>query len=134
MSWEWSHTQEAYDAAETRVFLLGKKKLIDIHAEWKAWDREQEWERLNRLWLDDEGPEPEEEIWLDVYEAARTDANKLLLVAGKTALAEYVWERMKEQATCDNGGFNAWCCPYGCGCHTVSFSELEWYEQNRVEA
>jgi len=37
-------------------------------------------------------------------------------------LADFIWEQASEYATCDNGGFNAWMCPSGCGCHCVSFS------------
>ena len=38
----------------------------------------------------------------------------------------------------DNGGFNAWMCPSGCGCHCVSFSppaepENEEFEDVELE-
>lgn len=40
----------------------------------------------------------------------------------KDAIVDDIWERASNLATCDNGGFNAWMCPFGCDCHTVSFS------------
>jgi len=35
-------------------------------------------------------------------------------------LADYIYERAETQSLAENGGHNAYCCPYGCGCHTVS--------------
>jgi hypothetical protein len=34
-----------------------------------------------------------------------------------------VWEKVKALAVCDNGGFEAWVCPYGC--HTLPFDLME---------
>ena len=36
-------------------------------------------------------------------------------------LADFIWEKMFEYATCTNGGWAAYACPYGCGCHLISF-------------
>ncbi len=34
--------------------------------------------------------------------------------------ADAIWQYASEDLrTCDNGGYNAWMCPWGC--HTVSF-------------
>ena len=54
-------------------------------------------------------------IWADRYELALLDAGPL----GPVRLASDIWERAAEYATCDNGGFNAHVCPFGC--HTVPF-------------
>jgi hypothetical protein len=40
-------------------------------------------------------------------------------------LADFIWEKASEFATCDNGGFGAWMCPHGCGPHCVSFNPPE---------
>ena len=39
----------------------------------------------------------------------------------REGIDRYIWENASEFATCDNGGFNAWLCPYGCGPHCVPF-------------
>ena len=104
MAWSWSHTAEAYDNAWQNIAELPKETLDVIYAEWKArtFDGEpdcEECERFNER----------------RYDRALRHASALSAVV----LAEVIWDNAEEQATCDNGGFNAWVCPYGC--HTVSF-------------
>ena len=56
---------------------------------------------------------------LELYEQIlESDKNKI----DSNIIAD-IWQFMKELRTCDNGGFNAYCCPYGC--HTVSFDKLD---------
>lgn len=102
MAWSWSHTTEAYQNAETNTHGLALKTLQVIWAEWKAHTSRE----------DDEAGFNEEK-----YKAA------LRLAHGKsaTALAEDIWQWASELATCTNGGFEAWLCPFGCGCHMVPF-------------
>jgi hypothetical protein len=110
MAWEWSHSADAYEYARDRLYKLSCQKLRVIWAEWQV-----------KL------AEPEEDTGWDqwdqeVYDAALKEATELTKKASyKQILADDVWDWMVDQATCDNGGFNAWCCPYGCGCHTVPF-------------
>ena len=106
MAWLWSHTAEGISSAYRNVRKLDREDLTVIFAEWKAYDIEQD---------------PDNEIC--PYSESREYDNALLLAGTLTSdiLADYIWERMEEYATCDNGGFNAWCCPYGC--HTVSFGD-----------
>jgi hypothetical protein len=99
MAWSWSHTQDAYANAYANVRKLDRKALVTIFAEWQAY-----------------GPGNETN---DFDEQAYGKAIKNSSIMSDEQLQEHVWERMSEHATCDNGGFNAWACPYGC--HTVPF-------------
>lgn len=92
MSWAWNHTEEAYENARQNVQLLAKKTLICILQEKEQAGKPPSF-RLN--WNPRNSP--------------------------KDVLADMVWQRMLSLRTCDNGGHNAWCCPYGC--HTVSFDK-----------
>lgn len=97
MAWEWSHTNEAYDNAYQQVCAQDSAWLEVVYAEWQVadgWDEER-------------------------YEAALSEA----AILTDDVLADYIWEKMSEQRTCDNGGHNAWCCPDGC--HTVPFDPVE---------
>lgn len=110
MAWSWSHTHEAYVNAENNLKALEREKLVVIFAEWRA--------SQNRK------GEYTDDFDKRRYERAlrwASDPNNI----SDEALAEFIWERASELATCDNGGFNAWMCPFGCGCHTVSFSTPE---------
>ena len=100
MAWSWSHTVEAYENARRNLGKLRKGELNVIYAEWEAHTSREE----------DEGAFDEPK-----YKAALTAARKI----PADILADAIWERAEELATCDNGGFNAWVCPFGC--HTVSF-------------
>lgn len=102
MAWEWSHTAEAYRNAELNLQDLDPAELRIIWAEWKAYDpHEFTGSKFNH----------------HKYPQALLDASPL----GPVRLASDIWRWASEQATCDNGGFNAWVCPFGCGCHKVPF-------------
>lgn len=106
MAWSWSHTQEAYVAAERNLRAMPKETLEVIFAEWRAAQGKHgvinDHDRFNER----------------KYERALAHAKKL----DAEQLADFIWERASEYATCDNGGHKAWMCPSGCGCHTVDFS------------
>lgn len=102
MAWEWSHSPEAYAAARFNLYQLERDELNTIYAEWKARQSD----------LNDSDPE-----WLTVHDHAERYAATL----GRDQVAGYIWDAMEDQRTCTNGGFDAWACPYGCGCHLVSF-------------
>ncbi len=103
MAWSWSHTQEAYDNACLNLALLDKSELDIIYGEWQAHIDESSS-------LVTGFDEKCYYIGLDI--AKHTDVNILL---------DKIWTKVKAFATCDNGGFKAWVCPYGC--HTVSFDK-----------
>ena len=98
MAWEWSHTDEAYANAYANLESQSKDWLNEVYAEWEAWGGE---EKFNSL----------------AYANALAHAKRLPL----DALVDEIWEHMFEYLTCDNGGFDAWACPFGC--HTVSFDK-----------
>lgn len=101
MAWEWSHTDEGISNALDNLAQQQTDWLAECLAEWQASrinDAGQHYLRLNR--------------W-----------DKNLAYAKRLpddTLINGIWERASELKTCDNGGFDAWMCPYGC--HTVSFS------------
>jgi len=108
MAWSWSHTSEAYDNASANLLALDHATLVEIVTEWDAY-------RPDAEDADSEG------FSIEAHTAAHAaDAYRDMC---SDSIADLIWDRMSEQATCDNGGFNAWACPYGC--HTVSFDRAE---------
>jgi hypothetical protein len=101
MAWEWSHTSEAYSNAYDNLHNSPQAWLAIAFAEWKAKEIED---------ADDDREPFGAEYELALQAAAATSDD---------VLADYIWDKASEQRTCDNGGFNAWVCPYGC--HQVSF-------------
>ena len=108
MAWSWSHAQEAYVTAEQNLRQLDKETLEIIYAEWRA--------AQGKGGVIDP-------IDADFNERKYHRALKYAQELPAETLADFIWEKASEQATCDNGGWNAWLCPYGCGCHTVSFGD-----------
>ena len=102
MAWEWSHAPEAYDDARTNLENQDHEFLAVCLAEWQGSRRNGfDWNLSNRY--------DKSLAW------AQAQTNE--------TLAELIWDRMSSEdggRTCDNGGFDAWACPYGC--HTVSFT------------
>lgn len=107
MAWEWSHSAEAYDNALGNLQMQDRSWLEVVFAEWHA------------LESDENGEPILHSFSMDQYEAALTEAQEL----GDSELVEFIWDRMSEAATCDNGGHHAWACPDGC--HTVPFNALK---------
>ena len=110
MAWSWSHTQQAYADAEDNLRNLPKETLEIIFAEWRA-------AQGKHGAIDPVSPDFNERK----YERALKHAKTL----PHDTLVDFVWEKASEFATCDNGGFDAWICPHGCGPHCVSFSRPE---------
>ncbi len=111
MSWEWSHTPEAYENAELNLAALPIETLIVIAAEWRAakQDASYNWE-LNEKKYD--------------RELQRlTDKVKNGSLSAELLAAE-IWPKAESYATCDNGGFNASMCPFDCSPHMVSFDRF----------
>jgi len=99
MAWSWSHSPEAYRDAELNLRALPVETLREIRAEWMARDDS-----------DYDGFSPA--MFADAMRTLSDDAE---------ALADAIWDLASDQQTCDNGGFNAWMCPFGCGPHCVAF-------------
>lgn len=109
MAWTWSHSAEAYAVARHNLGNLSRETLCEILAEWNATD----------TCDDGYGVSASD---MDVERFEREQATLVASPLGPDDLADAIWDLASEQATCDNGGFEAWMCPHGCGCHTVSFS------------
>jgi hypothetical protein len=97
MAWEWSHTPEAYEAARENLTNIPFHELCVIAAEWDA----------------DEVDGFNHELYTEKF--------KEYEASGRVS-ATILWNKIKKQRTCDNGGSNAWVCPYGC--HTVPFDAI----------
>lgn len=106
MAWSWSHTPEAYDNAHDNLLDLPVDTLRVIYKEWRT--------HILSVGQDDAA-------WLATYE----NASNFTEMSDMTnrEIADAIWEWANEQRTCDNGGWNAWMCPYGC--HTVPFDRSE---------
>jgi hypothetical protein len=102
MAWGWSHTPEAYANAQANLEAKPKAELEVIYAEWLAHE-----------------PAGYDDFNQDAYAAAYQDARSI----PASDLADTIWRLASNQAICNNGGFDAWVCPYGCGSHAVSFSK-----------
>jgi len=107
MSWEWSHTQEAYDNAKANLEALSLADLRTIWAEWLTY-------------APGHGLSDSDGCIEELFPAANKAADSY---NHEDELVECIWKRAEEFRTCDNGGFNAYVCPYGC--HTVSFDRAE---------
>ena len=106
MAWEWSHTSEACTNAANNVERLPLQTLAIIAAEWQEYDRANSTGQTSA------------EVFGKRY---RKDISRMMRDADSERLAAYINERAQLQATCTNGGWEAWVCPYGCECHLVSF-------------
>lgn len=111
MTWEWSNAPEAYRDAELNLRDLPIETLIVIAAEWKAaykdgYNYELSSPRYHRIWR---------KLTKDAY-LGRITAEEL---------ADMIWPMAEELAECSNGGWEAYLCPFGCGCHQVPFDRAE---------
>ena len=112
MAWSWSHTHEAYEYAEVQLRELPHETLAEIYAEWKV-----------TTYGEEDADFEDRDGWdmahfdQEKYPATLNGAMKL----PTDVLASEIWNLARENATCDNGGYNAWMCPYGCMPHCVDF-------------
>jgi hypothetical protein len=104
MAWSWSHTQEGYDDARTNLENQKLKWLKECWAEIQATTFDENF----TAHFDSE-----------VYGVKFMEAKHF---PGDFIIQD-IWDFAETQRTCDNGGFNAWMCPYGC--HTVPFDTEE---------
>ena len=111
MAWSWSHTAEAYQNARDNFLELPPSTLRVILAEWAAAKR-------NEYGGYDFNLRKYRKAIRENYRLERRLGPHIL-----ESLAEDCWNKIEELATCDNGGFDCWVCPFGC--HTVSFDRIE---------
>lgn len=107
MAWNWSHTQQAYDNAYKNLSELPNDDLIIIWSEIKSYNLNE----YNLISFDE-----------DLYNEKIKECKQIInnLSGNMEPIIDDIWQFASEELrTCDNGGFNAWLCPYGC--HTVSF-------------
>jgi len=118
MAWEWSHTAQAYDNARENLPRLDREDLQIIFAEWRAAQGKG-------------GAIANQGFNTDFNQKKYDRALKYSAGLSHDQLVDFIWDHASDLATCDNGGFNAWVCPFGC--HTVSFDpvidpdKLYWY-------
>lgn len=114
MAWSWSHTTEGICAAYDNLHKLPHHVLCEIAAEWDTWKKANE-KNAEGDWVDDESFD---QVFynerLKFYEGLTSDC-----------VADYIWPFAEEKATCTNGGYYLWMCPYGCCCHMVPPGEEE---------
>jgi hypothetical protein len=84
MSWQWSHTQEAYDNVRENIFNLNRKTILICLREFR-------YKETGSFRLD--------------YNERRMS---------KESLAELLWDKVQELKLCSNGGHRAYICPDGC--------------------
>jgi hypothetical protein len=102
MAWSWSHTVEGMENVRKNIMAKGREWLEVVYAEWHA-----------SVHVEDEPDGFNQHDYQRALQHAKTLPDDVL--------AEYVCERTEEYATCSNGGHEAYCCPYDCGCHSVAF-------------
>lgn len=107
MSWEWSHTPDAYADARDQVFALPRQTLLTILREWAYHDRETSRDGRYR--------KPSFRLPAGIRQLSTE------------ALADLVWDRAEAHRTCTNGGWEAYVCPDGC--HTVPFEPIDPAEE-----
>ena len=110
MAWEWSHTPEAYQNVHDNLSELSKNDLIVIYAEIQS--------SIHDVYFNYTFDDFKYNRYLDNI-TKQVNNNKI----GLDSIVDFIYEFACEYRTCDNGGFNAYICPYGC--HMVSFSEKE---------
>jgi hypothetical protein len=105
-AWGWSHTPDAYENARTNMRDWTTDQLHEIYREWIMKDKGK-----HVLDYDPGRKAPYPDIKLPTTADGTPLADDLI--------ADYIWERAEKQALCDDGGAEAWVCPFGC--HTVPF-------------
>lgn len=99
MAWQWSHTDDALRNVQERIYMLDELTLIEVYAEWSC------------------------ELRVEDMDEARATARSFCRNGAHDLIAEAIIEKVFDHQVCDNGGYNAHICPFGC--HTVPFDELE---------
>ena len=116
MAWSWSHSPEAYESIEIQLNNKGVEanngdtEAIEwLHTVWS--------EFVASNWKEDRVTT---DLDLRKYQRAIARAKRQGAELGYNKLAADIWNWSSELATCTNGGWNAWCCPFGC--HLIPFN------------
>lgn len=108
MVWEWSHSPEAYEAVRHNISKMSREKLEVIYAEYRA------------------SQDKKGNIQTGTNNFDERKYNRALKYAKDLdlgLLVEAVSKWTENLRLCTNGGYKAWCCPFGCDPHMVSFDE-----------
>ena len=113
MTWEWSHSPEAYDNARENLDNRLERAengdrhelawLAEAYGEWSAGKYDGDYHR-----------------WLKAYRQAYRRAVRFIRSDRGVIITESIWDAMADHRACTNGGWEAYACPDGC--HLVSFS------------
>jgi len=121
MSWSWSYSQEGYQNIHDNIHRMSREDLIVCLAEFAAHEKRPE------DWDDEEDGDWEEyRMMHEPFDDAEFEKVKKRLTEScldAETFADEVSRKAAEYAVSDNGGFNAYVCPYGC--HTVSLDPPE---------
>jgi hypothetical protein len=107
--WSWSYSQEGVCNIRARIEAQPVEWLREVWAEWQA-------AKVNR-----DQPWQEPEFSERRYRKALKQAEEF----SADILADEVFSRAEEQADCTNGAWEAYCCPFHCGPHTVTPDPVE---------
>jgi hypothetical protein len=125
MTWEWSHTTEAYENVRNNIFNLDIETLKECVVE--IWTYQQcvtnETSLCNLLGEDVPDYDFNKDDYYDIQIAERIRNSEKLDNLCLPELSEIVWEFASQQRECTNGGHYALISPY----HTwvVSFDKEE---------
>ena len=124
MAWEWSNGQEAYALARRNLGGKSIKFLAECYAEWRCKDidderKKFEGELFSAAADDDEVMDIPPLLCTSPFNDGRYEhflkvAKDIANTTCKDVLADVVWGRAEQGATCENGGCEPWVCPDGC--------------------
>lgn len=113
--WQWNHTAEAESYAWTQLSRLDRGLLIEIAAEWRMHEKGRP-----------------DDMWAGEWPKALNFMRRKFAGRGRLAITEYIWALALEQSTCENGGWDAHMCPYGCMPHSVPFGPEDQVDLSEV--
>jgi hypothetical protein len=115
MTWEWSHTHEAYAAVHDNIMALPRAEQEVIMAEWKAAGRGGHFYPKGLS-----GAPFDRRRYARALATLQLEPDYFFQDTGDGSIVgDRIWTLTERQALCTNGGGEAWVCPYGC--HTVPF-------------
>jgi hypothetical protein len=109
MTWEWSYSPETKERIHELLAKKPREFLIEAFGEWGELDGKGETENAPYI--------------LNFNDELYTEKVLLAETLPTETLVNYIYERMKKQSTCENGGHKVHACPFGC--HLVEVSTEE---------
>ena len=104
MVWSWSHSTEGLQNARANLEKMDRDDLDVIYAEWMMFEKY--------------GKDANSADFARDYDGFLEEAERL----PGDELCDAIWERAKALSNCENGGWEAHMCPFGCMSHMVPFS------------